>query len=121
MFAASARDVYTQAIGMKKNRPGILLSVICMPEDADRLAEVIMKHTSTLGVRRQEMSRYTLRREMKTVHTPYGNVRVKYSHGMGAERIKPEYEDVAALAKEHGVPLDTIRNAVAEYCTDSRD
>ena len=80
-----------------------------------------MKHTSTLGVRRQEMSRYTLRREMKTVHTPYGNVRVKYSHGMGAERIKPEYEDVAALAKEHGVPLDTIRNAVAEYCTDSRD
>ena len=121
LFAASARDVYTQAIGMKKNRPGILLSVICMPEDADRLAEVIMKHTSTLGVRRQEMSRYTLRREMKTVHTPYGNVRVKYSHGMGAERIKPEYEDVAALAKEHGVPLDTIRNAVAEYCTDSRD
>ncbi|QTE69270.1 nickel pincer cofactor biosynthesis protein LarC [Clostridiales bacterium] len=121
LFAASARDVYTQAIGMKKNRPGILLSVICMPEDADRLAEVIMKHTSTLGVRRQEMSRYTLRREMKTVHTPYGNVRVKYSHGMGAERIKPEYEDVAALAKEHGVPLDTIRNVVAEYCTDSRD
>ena len=121
LFAAGARDVYTQAIGMKKNRPGILLSVICMPEDADRLAEVIMKHTSTLGVRRQEMSRYTLRREMKTVHTPYGNVRVKYSHGMGAERIKPEYEDVAALAKEHGVPLDTIRNAVAEYCTDSRD
>ena len=121
LFAAGARDVYTQAIGMKKNRPGILLSVICMPEDADRLAGVIMKHTSTLGVRRQEMSRYTLRREMKTVHTPYGNVRVKYSHGMGAERIKPEYEDVAALAKEHGVPLDTIRNAVAEYCTDSRD
>ncbi len=121
LFAAGARDVYTQAIGMKKNRPGILLSVICMPEDADRLAEVILKHTSTLGVRRQEMSRYTLRREMKTVHTPYGNVRVKYSYGMGAERVKPEYEDVAALAKEHGVPLDTIRNAVAEYCTDSRD
>ena len=81
----------------------------------------MMKHTSTLGVRRQEMSRYTLQREMKTVHTPYGNVRVKYSRGMGAERAKPEYEDVAALAKEHGVPLDTIRSAVAEYCTDSRD
>ena len=121
LFAAGARDVYTQPIGMKKSRPGILLSVICMPADADRLAAVSMKNTSTLGIRRQEMSRYTLRREVKTVHTPYGNVRVKYARGMGAERIKPEYEDIAALAREHGVSADTIRKAVAEYCTDSRD
>ena len=121
LFAAGARDVYTQAIGMKKSRPGILLSVICLPEDADLLAETMMKHTSTLGVRRQEISRYTLVREVRTVHTPYGNVRVKYSRGMGAERAKPEYEDIAALAKEHNVPLDTIRKAVTEYCTDSRD
>ena len=106
LFAAGARDVYTQPIGMKKSRPGILLSVICLAQDADKLAEVMMKHTTTLGIRRQDMSRYVLDRKQETVTTEYGPVRVKHASGMGVDRVKPEYEDIAALAREHNLALE---------------
>ena len=112
LFEAGARDVFTQPIGMKKSRPGVLLSVICLPQDADALAEVMMKHTSTLGIRRQDMSRYILAREEETVSTPYGGVRVKRACGMGADRKKPEDDDIAALAKKHNVPLSVIRESL---------
>ena len=112
LFRAGARDVYTQAIGMKKSRPGVLLSVICLPEDADRLAAAMMKHTTTLGIRRQDMSRYVLERREETVRTPYGNVRVKRASGMGTERSKPEYEDIAALAREQGISPAEVRKEI---------
>ena len=112
LFAAGARDVYTQPIGMKKSRPGVLLSVLCTPEDADRLAAEMMKHTTTLGIRRMELSRYLLDRQVETVDTPYGAVRIKRASGMGVERSKPEYEDLAALARENGVPLDAVRREI---------
>ena len=113
LFAAGARDVYTQPIGMKKSRPGVLLSVICLPADADRLAEVMMKHTTTLGIRRQELSRYLLERSIETVTTAFGDIRVKQARGMGVERSKPEYDDISALAKQHGVSLETIRKGLS--------
>jgi len=112
LFSAGAREVFTQPIGMKKNRPGVLLSVLCAAEDADRMAEEIMKHTSTLGIRRQEMSRYVLKRDVRTISTPYGDVRIKQASGMGVERSKPEFDDVALLAAENNLPLRTIRDAV---------
>ena len=112
LLCAGARDVFTQPVTMKKSRPGILFSVVCLPEDADRLAALIMKHTTTLGIRRQEMGRYMLAREITPVSTPYGEVRVKHASGMGVDRSKPEYEDLAALARKHGVSLDTIRKSV---------
>ena len=109
LFKAGALDVYTQAIGMKKSRPGVLLSVICYPEDAEKLAAVMMKHTTTLGIRRQDMSRYVLDRAIETVQTPYGPVRVKTASGMGVSRCKAEYDDLAALAEQNQVSLETIR------------
>ena len=109
LFEAGARDVYTQAIGMKKSRPGVLLSVVCLPEDADRLAEIMMKHTTTLGIRRQDLSRYVLSRSVETVPTSLGDVRVKHARGMGTDREKPEYEDLAALAARHGLSLEQVR------------
>ncbi len=112
LFEAGARDVYTQPIGMKKNRPGTLLSVICLPEDADALAAVMMRHTTTLGIRRQDLSRYVLDRNEDTVQTPWGPVRIKRASGMGTARVKPEYEDLAALAREHQLPLQTLREAI---------
>ena len=115
LFAAGALDVYTQGIGMKKSRPGVLLNVICVPEDADRLAAEIMKHTTTLGVRRQRMDRYVLRRRIETVETPYGAVRIKRASGMGVEKSKAEYDDLAALAVQEGVPLKEIRNSIRSY------
>lgn len=114
LFKAGARDAWTQAVGMKKSRPGVLLSVVCLPEDADGLGAVMMKYTSTLGIRRQDLSRYTLRRGIETVGTPYGEVRVKRASGMGVERAKPEYDDLAALAEKHGVPLETIRKEIRQ-------
>ena len=114
LFAAGALDVYTQAIGMKKNRPGILLSVICHTDDADRLASVMMKHTSTLGIRRHDLSRYVLKREINTVETVFGKVRVKRASGMGVEKSKPEYEDLASIASEKNLPLRTIRNELSD-------
>ena len=114
LFAAGAADVYTTPIGMKKSRPGILLTVICRTEDADRLAKEMMKHTTTLGIRRQDLSRYVLRREIESVSTGYGEIRVKRAAGMGIQREKPEYEDVAAAARANQVPLSTVRRAVSE-------
>ncbi len=109
LFEAGARDVYTQAIGMKKSRPGVLLCVVCLPEDADHLADIMMKHTTTLGIRRQDLSRYVLSRSVETVPTSLGDVRVKHARGMGTDREKPEYEDLAALAARHGLSLEQVR------------
>lgn len=111
LFKAGALDVYTQAIGMKKSRPGVLLSVICLPENADRLAAVTMKHTSTLGIRRQDMSRYVLARRIETIETSYGPVRVKVASGMGVEKMKAEYDDLKDLAEKHCVTLNMVRKA----------
>ena len=112
LFKAGAREVFTVPVGMKKSRPGVLLSVLCLPEDADRLAAVMMKHTTTLGIRRQEVSRYVMDRRVETAETPYGPVRIKRASGLGAERSKIEYEDLAALAEKTGLPMDTIRKEI---------
>ena len=114
LFAAGAFEVYTQPVGMKKSRPGVLLTVICSTGDADRLAGEMMKHTTTLGIRRQDMSRYALKRKVETVDTPCGKVRVKYASGMGVTRSKAEYEDLAALAREKNVSLNDVRRMIRE-------
>ena len=112
LFREGARDVYTQAIGMKKSRPGVLLSCVCLPEDADKLAAVMMRHTTTLGIRRQDMSRYVLSRRAETVDSPAGKVRVKYASGQGTEKCKPEYDDIAAIAREKGLSLAEVRRMI---------
>ena len=112
LLKAGALDVYTQAIGMKKSRPGILLSVLCRPEDADWMAALMMKHTTTLGIRRQDMDRYVLDRSIETVETVYGSVRVKKAHGLGVRKMKAEYDDLAALAEANDLSLEDIRREV---------
>ena len=114
LFEAGAFDVYTVPIGMKKSRPGVLLSVICRTDDADRMAEIMMKHTSTLGIRRLDLKRYVLHRETEIIDTAYGSVQVKRASGMGVRRSKAEFEDLAARAREHQVPLRKVREAVLE-------
>ena len=114
LFAAGAFEVYTQPVGMKKSRPGVLLTVICSTGEADRLAGEMMKHTTTLGIRRQDLSRYVLKRKVETVDTPCGKVRVKYASGMGVTRSKAEYDDLAALARERNVSLNALRRMIRE-------
>lgn len=99
LLDAGARDVYTTPIGMKKSRPGVMLSVICLPGDADRMAQLMLKHTTTLGVRRMDCSRYVMQRSMETVETAYGPIRIKHADGYGVSKCKPEYEDVAKAAR----------------------
>ena len=100
-----ALDVFTTAIGMKKSRPGIMLTVLCRPENKEKLLPLIFCHTTTLGVRENRLHRYTLDRRTETVNTPYGAVRQKIATGYGIERKKYEYEDLAQLAREHDLSL----------------
>lgn len=108
LLSAGALDVFTTAIGMKKNRPGIMLTVLCRPEDKDTILPLIFRHTTTLGVRENQLHRYTLDRKTETVQTPYGPVRQKIATGYGVERKKYEYEDIAQLARENRLSLKDI-------------
>lgn len=112
LMDAGALDVYTTPVVMKKGRPGILLACMCKNESADAMAALIFKHTTTLGLRVNETRRLTLRREMHTVSSPYGPVRVKTASGFGISKSKPEYEDIAALAREYGLPLAEITRSL---------
>lgn len=108
LMDAGALDVFTTAIGMKKSRPGIMLTVLCRPEDKDTLLPLIFRHTTTLGVRENRLHRYILDRKTETVQTPYGPVRQKVAAGYGVERRKYEFEDVARLARENNLSLNEI-------------
>ena len=108
LLAGGALDVYTTPIYMKKNRPGILLTVLCRPADRDNLLKLMFRHTTTLGVRENRLNRYTLSRRTETEDTPYGPVRKKVAEGFGVSRAKYEYEDLARIAKENRISLNEI-------------
>ena len=97
-----ALDVYTTAIGMKKSRPGTLLTVMCREEDRERIAGLIFRNTTTLGMRVYHCERMILERSEKTLHTEFGDVRCKEASGYGVVRSKLEYDDVRRLAKSSG-------------------
>ena len=108
LLEAGALDVFTTAIGMKKCRPGILLTVLCRESDREKLVQCLFRHTTTLGIRETLCQRHTLARYVEHVETPWGQVRKKVSTGQGIYREKYEYEDLARLAKEHGVSLQEV-------------
>ncbi|WP_283619048.1 nickel pincer cofactor biosynthesis protein LarC [Flavonifractor plautii] len=108
LLAAGALDVYTTPIGMKKGRPAVLLSCMCRMEDRERLLGLLFRHTTTLGVRENVCRRYTLERGERTVDTPHGPVRLKTASGWGVVRSKPEYEDVARIARGQGISLAEV-------------
>ena len=109
LWEAGALDVTTAPIGMKKNRPGVQLTCLCRLEDREKLVSVLFAHTTTLGVRESLCTRYTLVRSQRTVETEHGPVRVKEARGWGVTREKPEYEDVANIAREQGLTLDQVK------------
>ncbi|MBR5057124.1 MAG: nickel pincer cofactor biosynthesis protein LarC [Clostridiales bacterium] len=112
LFEAGANEVFTVPCGMKKSRPGILLRVLCKPEDKEKFVKLLFKHTTTIGVRETQMQRYTLDRRIYEVDTSFGKVRVKISSGYGTTRKKVEYEDLARLAKEKGIPLSEAEEII---------
>lgn len=113
LLAAGALDVWTQTIGMKKGRPGVMLCCLCRPEDAARLGEVMLRHTATLGVRKTLCTRQVLERESRVLQAGEDTVRVKTAAGAGARKAKLEYEDLAAIARRRGETLAQVRRRLA--------
>jgi len=112
-------DVFGMPVQMKKNRPGTLLTVLCKPEDAEKLAQLIFSETTTLGVRRREESRQTLARRWESVRIEWGEVRIKIASMNGTvTNYAPEYEDCRRIAAEHHVPLKTVMQEAARAYID---
>lgn len=112
LLEAGALEVYTVAAGMKKSRPGTVLHVMCTESAKDKMVELIFRHTTTIGIRENISRRYTLARSIQKVQTPYGEIRKKVSEGYGVRREKYEYEDLARLARERGMSIQEILEAL---------
>jgi uncharacterized protein (TIGR00299 family) protein len=114
-FAAGALDVFYTPIQMKKNRPGILLSVLCTAQDAEKFSELIVRETSAFGVRRFTTERRKLKREINRVRTPFGEVEVKIGRLDGkVVQVAPEFESCRSIAQQAGVPLKQVFDAAAK-------
>ena len=115
LFEEGALDAFGMPVQMKKNRPGMLLTVLCKPEDASKLTQLIFTETTTLGVRRRDEMRQTLARRWENVGTPWGEVRIKIASMNGTvTNYAPEYEDCRRIAAEHHVPLKRVMGEAVE-------
>ena len=112
LFEGGALDVYTTAVGMKKCRPGVLLSCMCHEDRRENMIRLVFKHTTTLGIREYVCNRYTLERTERVAQTQYGQVRVKTAEGWGVKREKIEYEDAAKIANEKGLAISDAAHAL---------
>jgi uncharacterized protein (TIGR00299 family) protein len=100
-----ALDVFLTTVMMKKMRPGIKLSVLCTPDKRESLADIIFRETTSIGVRFHEMSRVVMQREVRSVKTKYGTVKVKVAEKGGIRKSMPEYEDCRKCSGQTGIPL----------------
>jgi uncharacterized protein (DUF111 family) len=111
-LALGALDVFHTPIQMKKNRPGVLLSLLCAEGEADKFSELILKETTAFGVRRHGAERRKLHREFTTVKTPYGDVTVKLGKLDGQViQAAPEYESCKHVAEKAAVTLKQVYDA----------
>ena len=117
LLQEGALDAFCVPVQMKKNRPGMLLTVLCKPEDALGLTDLVFAETTTLGVRRRDEKRQALARRWVNVETRWGQVRMKLASMNGTvTNYAPEYEDCRRIASERHVPLkDVMQEAVREY------
>jgi hypothetical protein len=111
LLESGARDVYVTPVLMKKNRPGHLLSVLVDPGQVQSVADIVLAETTSLGVRYHDVERRMLARSVKSVHTEFGDIKVKLAHVNGNLRAAPEYEDCAHLARSQKVPFQTVYDA----------
>ena len=122
LLEEGALDAFGMPVQMKKNRPGMLLTVLCKPEDASKLTQLIFTETTTLGVRRRDERRQTLARRWESVGTPWGEVRIKIASMNGTvTNYAPEYEDCRRIAAEHHVPLKTVIQEAARAYVGSQN
>jgi uncharacterized protein (TIGR00299 family) protein len=112
LFQEGAYDVYTTPIAMKKGRSGLLFTCMCGTGARDKMLSLIFKHTTTLGIREYVSRRYTLQKEQTEIQTKFGAVRIKTSHGFGVAKSKPEYEDIAKIARERNMSIREVLEEV---------
>ena len=112
LMEAGAADAFTCPIGMKKNRPATMLTVLCKEELRDQMVRQIFKLTTTIGIREHICKRYILSRRQDMIETDEGTIRVKKVSGYGVSREKKEYDDLAVIARKHGCSLKDANNMV---------
>jgi uncharacterized protein (TIGR00299 family) protein len=113
LFKAGALDVYLSQIIMKKGRPGIKFTVLCNEEQREDLMKIVLKETSSIGLRSYETKRRVLQREIKTIDTEFGKVKVKFSKlGDKILKVAPEYEDCKRIAKKLDIPLIEVMEKI---------
>jgi uncharacterized protein (TIGR00299 family) protein len=121
-LAAGALDVFSTPVQMKKNRPGLLVTLLSKPADASRLIALLFAETTTIGVRTYEVHRRTLERETVPVKTPFGEIRMKVSRLNGSVlNAAPEYEDCQRIAAQTGVPLKKVLASAAFHFEKQRE
>lgn len=115
LLKIGAFDVWLDSIVMKKSRPGMKLSVLCKKDDIIKISDIILKETTSIGIRVREIDRITADRKIRTVKTKYGNIRIKTASINGiAVNAAPEYDDCKRAANKYGVPLKQIMACVVE-------
>ena len=112
LLESGALDVWVTPVQMKKQRPGMMLSVLADVSLVKELSEIIFTHTSAFGLRMSELTRWKLRRDFVEVDTPYGRVKVKRGfRGDALLQIAPEFDSCKALALKNGCPLQPVYDA----------
>jgi uncharacterized protein (TIGR00299 family) protein len=120
ILECGAKDAWVTSAQFKKNRPGFVLHAICYPNDLQRITEIIMKETGTLGVRHQEWNRFILEREVVSIKVPFGDrmfsVRIKIARDKSGEllRMKPEFEDLDSIARTLSIPIREVSAQVLQ-------
>jgi uncharacterized protein (TIGR00299 family) protein len=112
LYEAGAAEVFTVPAYTKKNRPGVLLTVLCKDGAKEEIVKVIFKHTSTIGIREQKMNRYVLERKTVSCETPYGTIRRKDCKGYGVTKSKFEFDDLANASKASGKSIARIKKEI---------
>jgi len=118
LFKSGAKDVYMSPIFMKKGRPGTLFSVLTDELHMNDIIDMLFSETTTIGVRINRVMRKKLKREERTIDTEYGKIRVKVAYVNGSERITPEFEDCARIAREKGIPLQKVYDVAKKVSLD---
>jgi hypothetical protein len=112
LLTADALDVTLIPVQMKKSRPGTILHILAHPSSVDRLLSIIFTESTSIGVRTYGVTKHMLQREIRTVETPFGPVRVKMARlKERVVNLSPEYEDCRRLAQQHQVPVKEVYNA----------
>lgn len=117
IMEGGAKDVALTSIGMKKGRPGTLMTVMCKDEEAEKekMIGLIFRYTTTIGIREVISERYVLDRKESVISTPHGDVRIKTVSGYGVSRSKLEYEDLARIARDNDISIADARKLVMKY------